>query len=70
MKPWYKSRVIWFNALAGGAAFVASVWPILQNQIPTWAYISFGAVVAAVNIGLRFITSDPVTSRQMDDRDA
>jgi hypothetical protein len=56
MKPWWKSRTLWFNALmAGTTAAEASLGP-LQHLIGEWAYpaIAFGITVG--NAVLRVVT--------------
>jgi len=67
-KPWWQSKIIWFNAAAGGAAFIAGAWQVYADSlpIPKWAVLLLGGFVAAVNVGLRFITTDPVTIGRMD----
>lgn len=70
-KPWWRSKTIWFNAAAGGVAFIAGAWSAYADALPLpkWAVLVLGGVVAAVNVGLRFVTTDPVTLKRMDDSD-
>ena len=56
MKPWYRSRTVWFNALA--------VLVLVANQFgfTGWSLdpeVSTG-IVALVNLYLRFITKQPI----------
>lgn len=71
MKAWYRSKIIWFNAAAGGVAFVAGAWQLYADAIPLpkWAVLLAGSIVAAANVGLRFITSDPLTVKRIDQSD-
>jgi len=68
-KAWWKSKVIWFNAAAGGVAFLAAGWAELSESLPLpkWLVWLGGGVVAAANIGLRFITTNEVTVKKMGD---
>lgn len=70
-KAWYKSRIIWFNAAAGGVAFMAAGWNELAGKLPLpeWLIWFGGGVVTAVNVGLRFITTDPVTLKRINKAD-
>jgi hypothetical protein len=67
-KRWWKSRVIWLNALAGAFAFASAYVQRLESILSVPLVLAIGAAVCAINVGLRFITSDPITSKQMDDR--
>ena len=69
MKPWWKSRIIWLNAAAGGVSFIAAAWPDIGQLIPKWLSYSAGALVAAINVGLRFVTTDAVTLQHIDEQD-
>jgi hypothetical protein len=69
MKAWWKSKTIWLNTAAGGVAFLATSWDAISAHLPTWAGPTFGAVLAAANVGLRFVTSDPITLKQIDQAD-
>jgi hypothetical protein len=62
MKPWYLSKTVWFNALTVIVAVAAYYgWtpdPTLANTIAK----ALVAIAPIVNIFLRFITKQPVTS--------
>lgn len=50
-KPWWKSKTVWLNVLAG-AAELSQVLPLPPGTV---------AIIAAIaNVGLRFITDQPV----------
>ena len=56
-KPWYKSKIVWFNALvAVGTAAEASMH-ILANSFSPEVYFGLVLAIAAVNVVLRFATS-------------
>jgi len=57
IKPWYTSKTLWFavlTILAGAGLQLADV-PALESAKP---YILI--VVGAINMGLRFVTTQPV----------
>lgn len=60
-KPWYASKTIWANILA----FAATVATVLGVDLPfeltpeTQAEI-VAAIMAVVNIALRFVTTTPI----------
>lgn len=57
MKPWYYSKTLWFNLLAGVVS-VAGLFGF-NTFVPDSGTVEIiGVVVAAVNILLRFITSE------------
>ena len=62
VKPWYLSKTVWFNALTVIVAVAAYYgWtpdPKLMNTIAQ----ALVAIAPFVNIFLRFITKQPITS--------
>lgn len=52
-KAWYKSKIIWFNAIAAILLVVSGMLPMVSTVIPTDVY---AIVVGVVNIALRFFT--------------
>lgn len=68
-KAWWKSKVIWFNTAAGGMAFLAAGWNEMAGKLPLpeWMVWLGGGIVAAANVGLRFITTNEVTVKKMED---
>lgn len=60
-KPTYKSRTIWFNVLAGLGEVIMAVSAGIPANILPWI---MGAH-AAINVGLRMITTQPVTMPEM-----
>lgn len=64
MKPWYRSRTIWINSLTVAIALVA----VLQGS-PLFARYSEALLLvnALMNVGLRFVTTQPLGA---EDRDA
>ena len=52
-KPWWKSKIIWFNAIAAILLVISSILPMASSVIPVDVY---AIIVGAVNIALRFFT--------------
>jgi hypothetical protein len=59
-KAWYLSKVFWFNALSVVLFFMES--QELINLIPPGYTDEFASILGLVNLGLRFITSGPLTA--------
>lgn len=57
MKPWYKSRTLWVNALSLLAVIIVSVtaWPEVQQYGAQMA-----TALAVVNMILRFMTTQAI----------
>jgi hypothetical protein len=59
-KPWYKSKLVWFNAIvAAGAAAEASLHLIADYFDPR-VYFGIIMTVSAINVILRFATSSSI----------
>jgi hypothetical protein len=58
-KPWYVSKVLWFNALSVAIFFLAS--DEIKRLIPSGGEEAYVSLVGLVNLGLRFLTSGPLT---------
>ena len=59
MKPWYQSKTLWFNLLAGVVA-VAGLFGFSTFAPDQQAVEITGVVVSAVNILLRFVTAEKI----------
>lgn len=68
-KQWWKSKTIWLNVAAGGIAYLAGQWDAVASHLPTWAGPAFGSLVAAANVGLRFVTTDALVLKRLDPED-
>ncbi len=60
-KPFYQSKTIWFNAIAGVFGFLAANVPAIAALVPQPAGAVIGVAVPLINIVLRSITSQPIT---------
>jgi hypothetical protein len=65
-KKWYKSRLFWFNAASGGIAALVGVIQLLEGKITPSYYLVTIGLINAVNVGLRFITTSPIYTKQLD----
>ena len=62
-KPWWKSKTIWFNALAtiaGGFEVVAQNLPVLQAVLPPGTGAALAVVVPVANVVLRAVTKSAI----------
>jgi len=65
-KLWYRSKLFWFNVASGAIASVVAVFQLIQDKLDAkWYLIAIG-VINAVNVGLRFITTSPIYTKQLD----
>lgn len=63
MKPWYASRTLWLNAIAGSiAALVANLEVIKDALAPfgPFVYLGFVVALAGANAALRLSTTTPI----------
>lgn len=63
MKPWYKSKTVWFNiltisgaVLGGAGGFLPALGPVVSPVVYQW--VLFG--VGFTNVVLRAITTGPI----------
>lgn len=59
-KPWYKSKTLWVNLLAGVAALTGAFGVDVGLTPEVQASIAAG-VVALINLVLRLVTKQPVS---------
>lgn len=70
-RRWYRNTLIWLNAASGACAFMATAWVAAADSlpIPKWSAVLIGSVVAAANVGLHFIISDPTVVHDIERSD-
>lgn len=56
-KPWYKSRVLWFNAVVAALAALELSATLIQPHVPGNVYGYALVVLTMGNAALRIITS-------------
>lgn len=62
-KPWWESRVLWFNALCAALAAAEAGFGLLQPLLPVSAYAVLAFVLAVGNAVLRVVTSSQLQWR-------
>lgn len=62
-KPWWASRTVWVNAVAGVGSLATAFGLDLPLDAGQQAAL-VGGIMAAINILLRLITTKPVTARR------
>ncbi|HQO29573.1 MAG TPA: hypothetical protein PKY22_08625 [Accumulibacter sp.] len=65
MKPFWKSKVLWFNLLAAGLTALEANFNLLQPIVPVDVYGTGVVVVSVVNAVLRILTAQPLTARKV-----
>ena len=58
MKSWKTSKTVWANIITGVLTLLAS--PDVLNVLPAHLLVYVPLAVNLMNIGLRFITSEPI----------
>ena len=59
MKKWYESKTVWANIIAG-VATVAGVFGLDLGITPEVQAQIVAGIMTVVNIGLRFVTDQPM----------
>lgn len=63
IKPWYQSITIWVNAIIILSAVLAALAaPDVVEHLPAWVGVSLPPVLAILNIILRALTGQPVST--------
>jgi uncharacterized integral membrane protein len=57
MKPWYKSKTLWFNLIMAGLAALEASFSFLQPLIPEVYYGIFITILTIGNALLRVIST-------------
>jgi hypothetical protein len=60
VKPWWKSRTLWMNALVLMLAAAESQLNVLQGRLPGGLYTWLAFALPVANAGLRFVTNTAV----------
>ena len=61
-KPWWKSRVLWLNALSAGMIALEMNVGLLQPHLPFNFYFGMCVFLPAANAVLRVVTNLPIKS--------
>lgn len=57
IKPWYKSKIVWFNVLVAVGTAAEAYLHILVDKFSPEVYFGLILGIAAINVVLRFATS-------------
>jgi len=60
MKAWWKSRVLWFNAIVSGLVALEATFSALQSLLPGNIYAISVTVLAVGNAMLRIVTTQGI----------
>lgn len=60
VKPWYHSKVLWFNLLAAGLIALESQFAMLQPYLPGSVYAWVATALTVGNAVLRVVTAAPL----------
>lgn len=59
-KRWWKSKVLWVNALLAVGTVVEANFGLLQAKLGPQSYLAVAGLIAGVNFVLRTITTQPL----------
>jgi hypothetical protein len=60
MKPWYKSRTLWFNFFLAMATLAEANLPQLQGLLGPKGYYAAAIIACGINFWLRTLTALPI----------
>lgn len=66
MKPWWKSKTLWVNAVVLMLAAAESQLNVLQGVLPGGLFPWLAFTLPVANAALRFITSTAITAKAAD----
>lgn len=59
-KPWYKSKVVWFNAASAALVAIEASLHVMQDLLGPSVYLAMVGVIAAGNVILRTVTTQGI----------
>lgn len=60
-KCWWKSRTLWFNAIAAALIALEATTGVLQPRLPVNLYMFMAVVLPIINAVLRVITTQALS---------
>lgn len=63
-KVWWKSRVLWLNAVFAAMTAFEGAFGLLKEALGVNSYIAGVALLAGANAVLRFLTTQPLASTE------
>ena len=67
VKPWWQSKVIWFNLFVVGASLITNATPALEQYMTPANYGLLTSIVGVINALLRLSTSQAIVKKAVDD---
>ena len=67
VKPWWQSKVIWFNLFVVGASLITNATPALEQYMTPENYGLLTSIVGVINALLRLSTSQAIVKKAVDD---
>ena len=67
VKPWWQSKVIWFNLFVVGASLITTTTPALEQYMSPESYGLLTSIVGVINALLRLSTSQAIVKKAVDD---
>lgn len=67
VKPWWQSKVIWFNLFVVGASLITNATPALEQYMSPESYGLLTSIVGVINALLRLSTSQAIVKKAVDD---
>jgi hypothetical protein len=64
IKPWYKSKTIWFNIIVAGLTALEASFSMLQPNIPVNIYGILATLLAVGNAMLRIISTTTIKFKE------
>lgn len=64
MKPWYRSKTIWFNILLAALTALEASFSMLQPNIPVNVYGILATLLAVGNAVLRIISTTTIKFKE------
>ena len=66
VKPWWQSKVIWFNLFVVGASLITTATPALEQYMTPENYGLLTSIVGVINALLRLSTSQAIVKKAVD----
>ena len=67
VKPWWQSKVIWFNLFVVGASLITTATPAIEQYMSPESYGLLTSIVGVINALLRLSTSQAIVKKAVDD---
>lgn len=65
MKPWYRSKILWFNMICAALAALEGVTGLLQPHLSVNVFTALSVVLPVGNAMLRVVTTEGIGGRHV-----